>query len=462
MKFKLRDYQVDAIKDCDEFINSKSTRKSLAILPCAAGKSLVIAEVANKIKTPVVVLQPNAVLLQQNYNKLIDIGGEASIYSASLHTKEISHLTYATIGSIKKDWEELKRKKVQHLIIDEAHYFTKSGSQIGKFIKQVGIKKVLGFTATPLELKRYLDGQTKLIIQTRSNQNIFNDIIHVTQIDRLVKNKFWSPLDYKQVDVDTSMLEYNSTGTEFTEYSINRFYDKNNLDSKIIATLHQLMEDGHNSILVAVPTVDTAHRLSMMLPEHSTVVTSEVKKIGDAFKNNLEAFNSGEKKIMFQVRMLTTGYDRPDLEVVVDACPTNSFTTYYQLLGRAVRIADGKEKGVIIDISGNYARFGKLEDITFKKVEGYGWGMFNKGVLMSDVDITADAKEKQQEVFEKRKKERVTEAVLPYGKYKFRKLASVPCEYLEWCYNEWNFDKFGNLKEEIKKVLIEKGCSDTH
>ena len=108
-----RDYQEEAIERSIKFLTSKSVKKSLAVLPCAAGKSLIIAGIANELSEPVLVLQPTKELLLQNYEKLTNLGGEASIYSASLGVREIGHLTYASIKSIKNDWKKF---------VDMPHY----------------------------------------------------------------------------------------------------------------------------------------------------------------------------------------------------------------------------------------------------------------------------------------------------------------------------------------------------
>lgn len=117
----LRDYQEEAVGIGVDYINStdKNKRRSLIVAPTAAGKSLFIGGIASRITEPALVLQPSVELLKQNYGKLVEFGGEASIFSASAGVKEIGHITYATLGSIKNNVEEFKKKKVKTVIIDE-------------------------------------------------------------------------------------------------------------------------------------------------------------------------------------------------------------------------------------------------------------------------------------------------------------------------------------------------------
>lgn len=84
-----------------------------------SGKSMVIADIANRLEGNTIVFQPSVEILEQNFEKLHDIYGyeDCSIYSASKNTKEISRVTFATIGSVKDKAELFKDFK--NVIIDE-------------------------------------------------------------------------------------------------------------------------------------------------------------------------------------------------------------------------------------------------------------------------------------------------------------------------------------------------------
>lgn len=117
MEYVLRPYQDEAVKTILKYVNSTSVKKPLVVAPTGAGKSLYIAATANAIKDPILVIQPNKELLEQNYNKYISYGNKASIYSASLKSKEIGHVTFATPMSLKGKAEYFKHVKL--FILDE-------------------------------------------------------------------------------------------------------------------------------------------------------------------------------------------------------------------------------------------------------------------------------------------------------------------------------------------------------
>jgi len=89
---ELRPNQIEPVKKGVEFFQSKKPHPSIIVAPTAFGKSIVIAEIAHRLGEKILVIQPSKELLEQNYNKFINLGGKASIYSASMNEKD--HLNY--------------------------------------------------------------------------------------------------------------------------------------------------------------------------------------------------------------------------------------------------------------------------------------------------------------------------------------------------------------------------------
>jgi DNA repair protein RadD len=105
---QLRENQVLPVQNGVEFFKSKKAEPSVIVAPTAFGKSIVIAAIAKEVGERLLIIQPSKELLEQNYNKFIGLGGEASIYSAAMNEKEIGSVTYATIGSIVKIAHKLR------------------------------------------------------------------------------------------------------------------------------------------------------------------------------------------------------------------------------------------------------------------------------------------------------------------------------------------------------------------
>ena len=103
-KFALRGYQQEASDAAVAFFRSKAKGNGIVIAPTGSGKSLLVADVARQLGS-CIVLQPSKEILEQNYEKLLSYDVEASIYSASLKKKEVSNITFATIGSVANHME---------------------------------------------------------------------------------------------------------------------------------------------------------------------------------------------------------------------------------------------------------------------------------------------------------------------------------------------------------------------
>lgn len=459
--YKLRNYQDDSVIAGVEILNSTKARRELLVLPTGAGKSIVIAKIVEQIKEPVIILQPSKELLEQNYSKFINVGGKASIYSASAGVKEIGHVTFATIGSIKKEIVKLKTLGKVKVIIDEAHIGVKSGSQLRDFLKSLGVNNTLGLTATPFVLQSSMNG-AELKMLTKIKGKLFTTIAYVHQINTMLSDNHWTPIEYRVIEQDDEFLKVNSSGSDYTEDSMRKFYEGNDLNSQIIDNVNYRLSEGSKSILVFVPTIEEAFSLSLKIQGSEAVSSLTPKKERDRI---IEGFKNREIHVVINVGILTTGFDYPELDTIILARSTMSFALYYQMIGRGVRIHDDKDKTVVIDLSENYNRFGKVEDFTVDFIEDYGWGLFKGQSLISNYPIEAKHRPQKKNLGKKLNaniatsvnKIKVGDSLLPVGKYKNKSLSSVLAEdkgYLVWMYE--NFTFYPNqkwLKLEIAHLL---------
>lgn len=80
-------------------------------------------------------------------------------------------------------------------------------------------------------------------------------------------------------------------------------------------------------------------------------------------KDVVDAFARGEFPVLVNYGLFTTGIDIPDIKVVMLMFSTTSLVKYLQCLGRASRIAEGKnDEFLCLDFGRNYERLGRYED----------------------------------------------------------------------------------------------------
>lgn len=456
---ELRPNQTEPVAKAIDFFQQKRPRPSLIVLPTAWGKSLLTAFVARACRDKLIVLQPSKELLEQNYAKYQALCGgmglDAGIYSASFGRKEIAPVTYATIGSIKSLGSKFKQLGYTKMLIDEAHLYPREAdSMLGRFLKESGITHVLGITATPIKLQTNRDEAgnvySKLVMLTSRSKkgNFFKEIIHVGQTEEMVRLGYWSPLAYRAAEFDRSRLVFNSNRSEYTEASVRAAYDANGGDRRIIEALDANPDRRH--ILVFVPSVETAKSLAALYPD-SAVIHGKMGKRERA--DVIARFRAGGVRVIFNVRVLSTGFDYTGIDCIVLGISTASVALYYQIIGRATRIDPCKRDALIIDLGGNVERFGRVEDITYE--HGREWRMFGTGgQLLSGVPMASFNLYSRNNAQRADARPVKPLAVMPFGKHKGVKLADIPLSYKQWMLRTFTWDgRNENLRQGIMATL---------
>lgn len=452
----LRENQAEPIAKAIQFFNQPKPKPSLIVLPTAWGKSILTAYVAKNCGDKLIVLQPSKELLEQNYKKYCDLcnvfGVNAGIYSASFGRKEIAPITYATIGSIKNLGAKFKELGFSKLLIDEAHLYPREAdSMLGSFLKDSGITHVLGITATPVKLQTNYDrdGSTysKLVMLTSRSKkgNFFKEIIHVGQVQEMVRLGYWSPLLYQTAAFDGSKLVFNSSKSEYTEDSVQAAYNANGGSQAMLEQLDRLSDRKH--ILAFVPSVEDSIRLSRQYPNSAAIYGEQDKR---ERQDIIARFRAGHIRVIFNVRVLSTGFDYTGIDCILFGISTASIALYYQIVGRGTRIDPNKANCLICDLGGNVERFGRVEDITFE--QGRLWRMFGTGGrLLSGIpihDIGRYTREDTQAI-DKQAIAPITE--MPFGKYQGEKIANIPLNYRQWMIRtfDWN-----SRNEKLRKSIL--------
>jgi len=471
---KLRGTQNNFVETAVAELMSASTRKSVMVAPVAYGKSVCIANIVLRLDAGVLIIQPNRELLLQNYSKFISYGYQASICCVSLKSKQINsieytdidgelvrcnHLTgitYATIGSVASRAKEIRELGIKYIIMDECHLGSSVDSTFKSFITASKIKNILGVTATALVLRGGMDGSVLRMLD-KARDILFSNILHVVQVQEVVEAKYWSPLVYDIRVSELSGLRYNSSGADYTKESMTYAYDENFSERRAIAAVSDLKKEGRKSILVFVPSIEIANTLSKKIPGsevvHSKMVPKDRVRVVNGFKRL-------EIQVVINVEILTTGFDHPRLDSIVLVRPTASIALYYQILGRATRIHDKKLNAKIIDLSGNVTKFGRIENLNYDYIEGYGWGLFNREVLLTNFPIQAEYRPTKASLREAVARDAegkvpIDDMKLWFGKHSGKKLSQVPISYLSFMLDNFNFSsqKMELLKNSIKIQL---------
>jgi DNA repair protein RadD len=426
-KYILRDYQKDAVNaGVNYFLNKEDNKPAVIVIPTGGGKSLVIAAIAKELDGNVLILQPRKELLEQNYEKYISYGNKAGIYSASCNSRRVSSVTFATIGSIRFVADLFK--DFRYCIIDECHLLKPDDtSMYSQFFEKINIK-ILGLTATPIRLKSYNFPypHSKLCMLDRQRPRTFKQYIHITQIWELARMDYFSKIRYDVIKFSRNGLRLNTTGADFTDKSMYMELNRQDVNGKISGYVKRLLREGRKHILVFAVSVEDAQIIAR--DTGGDYVTAKTPK--KEREKILLHFKHGIIKTVVNVGVLTVGFDFPELDTIILGRPTMSLALYYQMIGRGVRPAPGKEECLVCDFTGNYDVFGEVENLEIKNVNG--WGIFsgNRRITNAEMDKPVNVVE--------------CDYVFTIGKHKDKKITEVPNEYLLWIYDNWDRTKYNN------------------
>lgn len=376
MSYTLRPYQQEAVNHSVQWMR-KNNLPALLELATGSGKSLICAEVAKIMtqlsKKKVLCLCPTAELVEQNYEKYLMTGNEASVYSASIGKSLRHDVVFATEGTFKSVAKE-QGKYFSVVIIDEAHRITPT---IKKIIADMMIEspnlRVLGMTATPYRMG------TGFIFEIDEKGNLvdeavkpyFKKCLYTVKTQTLIDQGFLTPVRVGKIGAaqyDTSNLQLSRTG-QYTQESLDEaFVGQGRKTADIVAdVVNQSNAIQATGVMFFAATVDHAKEIMDSLPNYnSALVTGETPK--KERRQIISDFKEKRIKYLVNVSVLTTGFDAPHCSVCAVLRKTESPSLLQQIIGRVLRLDDGKDFALYLDYAGNIEAFFPDGDIFNPKI----------------------------------------------------------------------------------------------
>lgn len=224
------------------------------------------------------------------------------------------------------------------LVIDEAH--------IGNFRKVLeGFKGfVIGATATP--------------VSNPPLKEQYNSIVCPIGIEQLIlDNWLATPQTYAMHPVDTSQLA--TARGEFTEASLDDAFNRPKVYEGVVREFVGKWRD-KKAIVFCVnisATINTAQAFATALGAARVYAVHSKQPIKER-EVAIEAFTQSKAGVLINCGIATTGFDCPDIEVVVVNRATKSVALWLQMVGRASRTTSSKSTFTILDFGENVTRLG--------------------------------------------------------------------------------------------------------
>jgi DNA repair protein RadD len=350
MKVTLRDYQSNAISEARKLI-ARGIKRFVIVAATGAGKTTIAAAIiegAGAKGSKICFLAHRKELIDQASKRLDDMGLDHGVCKASHHRSDPRK--WIQVASVQSLVNRTSLYSFDIIFIDECH--RANAGTYKKILAEYPKAIVIGLTATPYRS----DGQ--------GLRDIFDEMIIVRSMKNLIKEGHLIAPRYFSKSMDISSLK--SKGSDFDGVEMGKSLSKPALVGDIVAewkkiamgrtTVGFASSVEHSKVCVAAFEAAgiTAEHLDATLPD-------------DEREAVLSRLASGQTRIVFNVGILSEGWDLPQTSCCIVATLTLSRMKWMQMAGRVLRPSpeSGKKDAIIIDHYGNCFIHGPVEsDIT--------------------------------------------------------------------------------------------------
>lgn len=334
-------------------------------IPTAGGKTIVFSEIIKRLLREyhgvnVLVLAHRKELISQAEQKLLSVWPDApvGVYAASLNRREVRRITIASRDTIINVIDEIGQ--FTFVIVDEAHRISnKEEGQYRKLIsalrQQYNHLVVIGFTATPFRL-----GQGKIYGEGKP----FADLAYSVGMLELIEQGFLSPL----TSIAPVNGKINTDGVKLVagEFNEKQLTERATAEGVIESAISEWLDTAYlqgrqSSVFFCVSVVHAEKTVECLRQKSINAFFIDGKTKDTERAQILSAFDAGEFPALVSVNVLTEGWDCPRVDCIVLMRSTHSAAAYCQMIGRGLRLFNGKTNCLILDFGGNIERLGPVD-----------------------------------------------------------------------------------------------------
>lgn len=374
---QLRPYQEQAVEVLYRYLRDHEDNPAI-VLPTAAGKSWVIAQIAKDAVLRwggrVLVLAHVKELLEQNADKIRRLCPElrVGLYSAGLNRRDTDNaVVVAGIQSIFKRACELDSFDL--VIVDECHLIPPEGEGMYRqFLAEAKVVnprlRTIGLTATPFRLKSGM---------ICGSENILNAVCFEVGVRELIRDGYLCPLVTKAGAEKANIDVLHIRGGEFVADEVESLMDQDQLVESACREIIEYTADRHAVLIFASGIAHAEHIQRVLQEKHGVECGFVSGQTATTVRSELLARFRGEPanglfgwkplKYLVNVNVLTTGFDAPNIDCLALVRPTLSPGLYCQMIGRGFRLHPGKQNCLVLDFGGNVLRHGPVDQIRVKE-----------------------------------------------------------------------------------------------
>jgi superfamily II DNA or RNA helicase len=348
MTYQLRPYQSDLLDRIDKawFAGSRSI---LAQLPTGGGKTIVFSTVVHhaiKNGLKCLVLAHREELIKQAADKVEIITNEpVGIIKAGYPTNYDRDIQVASVQSLTRRLDRCPQFDL--IVVDEAHHSTSRTYRT--ILDRYPQARVLGVTATPIRL----DG--------KGFRGIFDELICGVTVSELIESGSLSQYKYIASERSMSVEGVGKRQGDFKTEDVAKANPVAGLAGDVVKSYRDYLH-GKQAVIFCI---NVEH--SIAIAEHfkaAGIIAHHLDGNTDARERSdvMNRFRDRQIQVLTNCALFDEGLDIPSLDGVILARPTQSLSRFLQMVGRALRPCEGKERAIVIDLAGNYERLGMPDD----------------------------------------------------------------------------------------------------
>lgn len=354
MTFGLRPYQEKAVADIREaFANKK--KRVLLVSPTGSGKTRIFAFIthgAMKKNNSTLILVHRQELLDQTSKSFTELGIRHGLI-APKHSMTDDLIQIASIQTLVRRLDKIRPPNF--IIGDESHHMVSAINL--KVLNAFPETKVLGVTATPSRL------------DNRGLGEVFDHMVLGPSPAELIRDKWLSPYVVYGPPSNLDLSGVHKRGGDLDKHEVADAIDRSSIMGDAVSHYLRLLS-GQQAIAFC-PSIK--HSMDIAAQFRASGIPAEHIDGGtdkNVRKNIIQAFSSGQIKVLASVDLIGEGFDVPAVAGVILLRPTTSTALHLQMIGRALRTAEGKEKAIIVDHVGNVMNLGLPDEERVWTLEG--------------------------------------------------------------------------------------------
>jgi len=318
MNIILRDYQ----KECVDIVNQIGKGSYLVCMATGLGKTATFSQFKRQGRTLVLAHREELVNQPVKYFNC-SVGKEMA--------KEKSNgedVVIASVQSLVRRLDKFNPNAFDRIITDEAHHGTANSYR--KIYDYFNFRQHIGVTATP---NRH--DKTGL-------EKIFERIIFERDIKWAIQSKYLCDIKCVRAKIN---YDLSRVSTRLGDYANNELSEAMSETAESIAEVYH--EQAKGQTLIFATSVEHCYQMAEHI-DGAVVVEANTKDRTEI----IERFTNREIPCLINCMIFTEGTDIPLIETIIMARPTKNLSLYTQMVGRGLRLYEGKEKLLLIDCVG--------------------------------------------------------------------------------------------------------------